>query len=187
MSESPGGAAAANLVLMGRFGAPHGVRGEIRLQSFTAEPLAIASYGPLFDKSGAKRFVLKGAREQGRDMLVVSVEGVLDRDAAQKLTGAELYLPRESLPELEEDEFYLADLIGLKVENEEGASLGRVIALRNFGAGDILESLPDEGGESQFYPFTKALAPVVDLAAGRIVVVTAAETEESSERELGDR
>jgi 16S rRNA processing protein RimM len=168
-----------NLVLMGRFGAPHGVRGEIRLQSFTAEPLSIAEYGPLFDKSGARRFVLEGAREQGRDMLVVSVEGVTDRDAAQQLTGVELYLPRENLPAPEEDEFYLADLIGLNVESEAGAALGRVIALRNFGAGDILEVLPQAGGESQFYPFTKALAPIVDVAGGRIVVVI--ETSDSDE------
>ena len=173
MSETAGAAAKpAKLVLMGRFGAPHGVRGEIRLQSFTAEPLSIADYGPLFDKSGARRFVLTGAREQGRDMLVVSVEGVSDRDAAQRLSGTELYLPRDRLPAPEEDEFYLADLIGLSVESEEGAALGRVSALRNFGAGDILEVLPQGGGESQFYPFTKALAPIVDIAGGRIVVVT---------------
>jgi 16S rRNA processing protein RimM len=168
-----------NLVLLGRFGAPHGVRGEIRLQSFTAEPLSIADYGPLFDKSGGRRFMLKGAREQGRDILVVSVEGVTNRDAAQQLTGVELYLPRESLPAPEEDEFYLADLIGLSVESEAGLALGRVIALRNFGAGDILEVLPQAGGETQFYPFTKALAPIVDVAGGRIVVVT--KTSESDE------
>jgi len=162
----------AAVILMGRFGAPHGVRGEIRLQSFTEEPLAIAGYGPLFDKSGERRFVLKSAREQGRDMLVVSVEGVADRDAAQRLAGIELYLPRESLPAPQEDEFYLADLIGLRVESEEGVALGQVIALRNFGAGDILEALPQDGGESQFYPFTKALAPIVDIAGGRIVIVT---------------
>lgn len=171
MSETT--AKPANLLLMGRFGAPHGVRGEIRLQSFTAEPLSIADYGPLFDKSGARRFLLESAREQGREMLIVSVKGVADRDAAQRLTGTELYLPRESLPAPEEDEFYLADLIGLAVENEAGAALGRVIALRNFGAGDILEVLPQTGGESQFYPFTKALAPLVDVTAGRIVVVAA--------------
>ncbi|MFY9656147.1 MAG: ribosome maturation factor RimM [Methylocystis sp.] len=168
-----------NLVLMGRFGAPHGVRGEIRLQSFTTEPLSIAEYGPLYDKSGARRFAVKDAREQGRDMLVVSVEGVTGRDAAQQLTGVELYLPRECLPAPEEDEFYLADLIGLSVESEEGLALGRVIALRNFGAGDILEVLPQAGGESEFYPFTKALAPVVDIAGGRIVVVV--EPSESDE------
>jgi len=170
----------ANLVLMGRFGAPHGVRGEIRLQSFTAEPLSIATYGPLFDRSGARRFLLKSAREQGRDTLVVRVEGVTDRDAAQRLGGTDLYLPRDCLPAPEEDEFYLADLLGLSVESEEGAALGQVIALRNFGAGDILEVLPRDGGETQFYPFTKALAPIVDLAGGRIVVVTEAQKSEES-------
>ncbi|ARN83091.1 ribosome maturation factor RimM [Methylocystis bryophila] len=169
MSETT--AKPGNLLLMGRFGAPHGVRGEIRLQSFTAEPLSIADYGPLFDKSGARRFLLESAREQGREMLIVSVKGVADRDAAQKLTGIELYLPRESLPAPEEDEFYLADLIGLAVESEAGVALGRVIALRNFGAGDILEVLPQGGGETQFYPFTKALAPIVDVAGGRVVVM----------------
>ena len=85
-------------------------------------------------------------------MLVVSVEGVTGRDAAQQLTGVELYLPRECLPAPEEDEFYLADLIGLSVESEEGLALGRVIALRNFGAGDILEVLPQAGGESESIP-----------------------------------
>ncbi len=180
MSETDAaGAKPGNLLLMGRFGAPHGVRGEIRLQSFTAEPLSIADYGPLFDKTGARRFVLESAREQGREMLVVSVEGVSGRDAAQRLTGIELYLPRELLPAPEEDEFYLADLIGLSVESEDGAALGRVIALRNFGAGDILEVLPIQGGESQFYPFTKALAPVVDLAGRRIVVVTESRADET--------
>jgi 16S rRNA processing protein RimM len=178
MGETGGG---VNLVLMGRFGAPHGLRGEIRLQSFTETPLSIADYGPLFDKSGARRFVLQGAREQGRDMLVVGVEGVTNRDAAQRLTGVELYLPRESLPAPQEDEFYLADLIGLRVESEEGEALGQVIALRNFGAGDILEALPKEGGESRFYPFTKALAPIVDVAGGRIVVVVTESRENDAE------
>ena len=171
----------ANLVLMGRFGAPHGVRGEIRLQSFTAEPLSIAAYGPLFDKSGARRFVLESAREQGREMLVVSVEGVGDRDAAQRLSGTELYLPRDCLPAPEADEYYLADLIGLRVESAEGVELGQVIALRNFGAGDILEARPQGGGESQFYPFTKALAPIVDVAGGRIVVVVTESPESDAE------
>jgi len=181
MNETAAAGRPADLVLMGRFGAPHGVRGEIRLQSFTEEPLAIASYGPLSDKSRARRFVLENARAQGRDMLVVSVEGVTGREAAQRLTGTELYLPRESLPAPEEDEFYLADLIGLGVEDEAGAALGQVIALRNFGAGDILEVLPKDGGESQFYPFTKALAPIVDVAGGRIVVVVTESPESEAE------
>jgi 16S rRNA processing protein RimM len=165
------------LVLLGRFGAPHGVRGEIRLQSFTAEPGAIASYGPLFDKSGARRFKLLGARAQGKDMFVARVEGVDDREAAQRLNGLELFLPRENLPEPEEDEFYLTDLVGLRAETEAGASLGEVIALRNFGAGDILEVRPSGGGESVYYLFTKAVVPVVDVAGGRVVVAPPAEVE----------
>ena len=133
------------LVLLGRFGAPHGVRGEIRLQSFTADPLAIASYGPLFDKSGARSFVLAHVRPQGKDMLVARVEGVTDRAGAERLARIELYAPRAKLPEPDEDEFYLADLEGLRAETVEGATLGHVLAVRNFGAGDILEVRPPAG------------------------------------------
>jgi len=165
------------LVLLGRFGAPHGVRGEIRLQSFTADPGAIAGYGPLLDESGTRSFNLVGARPQGKDMFVVRIEGVGDRDAAQKLTGVALFLPREKLPEPDENEFYLADLVGLRAETEEGAPLGQVIALRNFGAGDILEVRPPTGGESVYYPFTKAVVPIVDIAGGRLVVAPPEEIE----------
>ncbi len=161
---------AKNLVLLGRFGAPHGVRGEIRLQSFTANPLAIGDYGPLFDATGARRFVLTSVRPQGKDMLVARVEGVADRSGAEALTGVELYISRENLPEPEEEEFYLADLEGLRAETAEGALLGEVIAVRNFGAGDILEVRPQQGGETLLYPFTKAVVPVVDISGGRVVV-----------------
>ncbi len=161
---------AKNLVLLGRFGAPHGVRGEIRLQSFTANPLAIGDYGPLFDATGARRFVLASVRPQGKDMLVARVEGVADRSGAEALTGVELYISRENLPEPEEEEFYLADLEGLCAETAEGALLGEVIAVRNFGAGDILEVRPPQGGETLLYPFTKAVVPVVDISGGRVVV-----------------
>ncbi len=134
-----------NLVLLGRFGAAHGVRGEVRLQSFTAEPQAIISYAPLTDKSGARQFTLLSTRPQGKDMLVARVAGVTDRAGAEALNGVELYLPREKLPPPEEDEFYLADLVGLRAETRAGALLGHVVALRNFGAGDILEVAPAGG------------------------------------------
>ena len=134
-----------DFVLFGRFGAPHGVRGEIRLQSFTAEPQAIAAYGPLCDESGARRFVLASVRAQGKDMLVARVEGVDDRQAAEALTGVGLYVARALLPQPDEDEFYLADLEGLRAESAEGILLGRVVAVRNFGAGDILEVAPAQG------------------------------------------
>jgi 16S rRNA processing protein RimM len=159
------------LVVLGRFGAAHGVRGEVRLQSFTAEPQAIASYAPLTDKSGARQFTLLSTRPQGKDMLVARVAGVTDRASAEALNGVELYLPREKLPPPpEEDEFYLADLVGLRAETRAGALLGHVVALRNFGAGDILEVAPPAGGETLMFPFTKAVVPVVDLPGGRVVI-----------------
>jgi 16S rRNA processing protein RimM len=159
-----------NAVLLGRLGAAHGVRGEIRLQSFTADPSAIAAYGPLFDASGRRRFVIASLRPAGKDMFVARLEGVADRNAAEALTGAELYLPREALPAPEEDEFYLADLEGLRVETRDGATIGVIAAVRNFGAGDLLEITPPEGGETLLLPFTKIVVPVVDIAGGRVIV-----------------
>lgn len=162
---------------MGRFGAPHGVRGELRLQSFTGDPLAIADYGPLTDKSGKKTFTLLNLRPQGKDMLVVRLKDVDDRDGAQALNGVELYLARDKLPAPDPEEFYLADLEGLRAETTTGEVIGRVVALRNFGAGDILEIAPASGGDTLMYPFTKAVAPIIDLAGGRIVVEPPTETE----------
>lgn len=176
--HAPGQDQANNLVLMGRFGAAHGVRGEIRLQSFTANPADIAAYGPLCDETGECRFVLASLRSLGRSMFVARVEGVSDRKAAESLTGVSLYLRREALPEPEEDEFYLADLEGLRAETPQGARVGRVAAIVNYGAGDILEIAPPEG-ETILLPFTKAAAPIVDIASGRIVVVLPEEPEKA--------
>lgn len=168
---------------MGRFGAPHGVRGELRLQSFTGDPLAIADYGPLTDKSGKKTFTLLNLRPQGKDMLVVRLKDVDDRDGAQALNGVELYLARDKLPAPDPEEFYLADLEGLRAETATGEAIGRVVALRNFGAGDILEIAPASGGDTLMYPFTKAVAPIIDLAGGRIVVEPPMETEGENKNE----
>ncbi|PWB92556.1 ribosome maturation factor RimM [Methylosinus sporium] len=172
-----------NAVLLGRLGAAHGVRGEIRLQSFTADPSAIATYGPLFDASGRRRFVISALRPVAKDMFVARLEGVADRDAAAALTGVELYLPREALPAPDEDEFYLADLEGLRAETPTGETLGVVIAVRNFGAGDLLEVRPPDGGESLLLPFTKAVVPIVDVAGGRIVAEPPTYDEDASEDE----
>lgn len=157
-------------ILLGRFGAAHGVRGEMRLQSFTADPLAIAAYSPLSDDTGARQFALVSVRPQGKDMLVARVAGVADRAAAEALRGVELYVARERLPPPEEDEFYLADLVGLRAETRAGVLLGHIVALRNFGAGDILEVMPAAGGETQMFPFTKAVVPTVDVTGGRLVI-----------------
>lgn len=169
-----------HLVLLGRFGAAHGVRGEIRLQSFTADPLAIASYGPLTDESGARAFRLLSVRPQGKDMLVARVEGVTDRAGAEALRGVELYVTRDKLPGPEEDEFYLADLVGLRAETLDGTLIGPVVAVRNFGAGDILEVAPEAGGETLMFPFTKAVVPTVDVTGGRVVIEPPAEVEEEA-------
>ncbi|MGD9540134.1 ribosome maturation factor RimM [Methylocystis sp.] len=165
------------LVLLGRFGAPHGVRGEVRLQSYTSDPLAIAVYDGLTDKLGACKFKLLSVRPQGKDMLVAKVEGVADRTGAEALNGVELYLPREKLPAPEEEEFYVADLIGLRAETRDGALIGMIVAVRNFGAGDMLEVAPIGGGETLMFPFTRAAVPVVSVTGGRAVIEPPEEVE----------
>jgi 16S rRNA processing protein RimM len=157
---------ADRLVALGVFGAAQGVRGEIRVKSYTADPIAIGGYGPLTDAQGARRFALKVVRPLRDDMIVARVEGVSDRDAAQALTGVELFARRSQLPPPGEDEFYHDDLIGLAAVTPQGEPLGRVVAVLNHGAGDILEL--DDG---RLLPFTKAVAPEIDFAAGRIVLI----------------
>jgi 16S rRNA processing protein RimM len=157
------------LVCVARIGAPHGVRGEVRLWSFTDDPLAVAEYGPLTTRDGSRRFTIAAMRA-AKDHLVVRFEGVPDREAAQALTGVELYVSREVLPETEDGEYYLADLIGLTAIGEDGGPIGRVLAVHNFGAGDIIEVAP-ASGPTLLLPFTDAVVPTVDLAAGHVVVV----------------
>ena len=167
----------AHLVLVGRFGAAHGVRGELRLKSFTEDPAAIRGYAPLTDASGARKFVLSALRVVKDDMCVVRVEGVADRDAAEKLTNIDLYVARENLPPPDEDEFYQADLIGLEAVTESGEAYGTIERVLDFGAGDILEICPPDGGETRLVPFTKAAVPLVDIAARRVVIVPPVEIE----------
>ncbi|MBM3653838.1 MAG: 16S rRNA processing protein RimM [Alphaproteobacteria bacterium] len=156
------------------------MRGEIRLQSFTSDPLAIAAYDGITDKGGARKFKLLSVRPQGKDMLVARVDGVDDRKGAEALNGVELYLPREKLPAPDEDEFYIADLIGLRAKTPDGVEIGVIVAVRNFGAGDILEVAPAAGGETLMFPFTKAVVPTVDLSTGRVVLEPPADVEENS-------
>ena len=167
----------AEHILVGRFGAPHGVRGEIRLQSFTQDPLAIATYGALAAPDG-RSFTLKGVRLLRNNMLVARVEGIADRAAAQALNHVELTLSREALPVPDdEDEFYVADLIGLEAVDQSGAPFGTIVAVPNYGGGDLLEVRPLQGGETLLFPFTKAVVPAVEIAARRITVAPPAEVE----------
>jgi len=151
------------------------VRGELRLKSFTAEPMAVADYGVLETEDGLRRFELLSARPAG-EVLVVRLAGIADRNAAEALTGALLYVPRERLPAPDEDEFYHADLIGLAAETPEGEAVGRVIAVQNFGAGDLVE-IAVPGAPSLLVPFTREVVPDVDVAGGRLVVVVPVETD----------
>jgi 16S rRNA processing protein RimM len=161
-------APAAERILVGEIGKPHGVRGLVKLRSFTADPAAIASYGPLTDAEGRRRFALTLLADG-----LARVEGVEDREAAARLTGTGLYVERAALPPPEEDEFYLADLVGLRAETAAGEPLGRVRAVEEHGAGAFLVL---DGPPERLVPFTRACVPVVDTAAGRVVVEPPAET-----------
>jgi len=164
-------------VLVARFGAAHGVRGEIRLWSFTADPLAVADYGPLESKDGKRQFVIDALRP-AKDFLVARIDGVDDRNAAEALRNVELYLPRERLPEIDEDDtWYYADLVGLAAVAPDGGVIGTVAAVHNFGAGDVIEIAPTGGGKTLLLPFTAAVAPEVNVKAGRLVVVLPEEIE----------
>jgi 16S rRNA processing protein RimM len=164
------------LIRVGRFGAPHGVRGEIRLQSFTEDPKAIASYGPLSTRDG-RSFRLSALRPLKETMFVARVEGIADRARAETLTHTELFVARETLPPPQDDEFYVADLLGLKAVTAAGESLGEIIAVPNFGAGDLLEIRPETGGESWYVPFTKEVVPRIDFAQGLVIIEPPVEVE----------
>jgi 16S rRNA processing protein RimM len=156
-------------ICVARIGAAHGVRGAVKLWTFTEDPFAVKAYGPLSSKDGARHFELASARE-ARDHLVATFKGVDTREDAERLNGVELYVARDKLPATEEDEYYHADLIGLAAVTTADEPLGRVIAIHNFGAGDIIEIAPPSG-TTMLLPFTNAVVPTVDLAGGRVVIV----------------
>lgn len=159
----------ADRVLVGIVLGAQGVRGRVRVKTFTEQPQAIAAYGALSDETGARRFVLRHIGDS-RGAALAEIDGVADRDAAEALKGLRLYADRSALPPPEPGEFYHADLIGLAARSPKGASLGRIVAVHNFGAGDILELKPADGGASLLLPFSDAVAPIVDVAGGTIVV-----------------
>jgi 16S rRNA processing protein RimM len=155
-------------ICVARIGAAHGVRGAVKLWTFTEDPLAVKAYGPLSTKDGTRQFELEQARE-ARDHLVATFKDVTSREEAERLNGVELYIPREKLPAAGEDEYYHADLIGLAAVTTSDQPLGRVVAIHNFGAGDIIEIAPVQGA-TMLLPFTNAVVPTVDLAGGRVVI-----------------
>jgi len=175
-------------VCIGAIVGAHGIRGAVRVKSFTADPLDVAAYGPAEDEAGKRRFKLKVMGEV-KDHVLASIEGVTDRNAAEALKGTGLYVSRDLLPPTEEDEFLYSDLVGLKAVGTDGSVIGTVKGVANFGAGDLLDvARPGQG--SLLVPFTKAAVPVVDVGKGQVVVdpPAYAEDEEGEEtRESGDQ
>ena len=165
-----------NLLLIGRVGGAHGVRGEVRIATFTADPLAIADYKTLKKGDGSPALVVTSARAS-KGGVVARCKGIETRDQAEALRGLALHIDRSDLPEPDEDEFYLADLIGLTAETAEGERLGKVKSVQDFGAGDILEIDPAEGGPTWYLSFTREAVPTVDIAGRRLVVVRPSEIE----------
>jgi 16S rRNA processing protein RimM len=170
----------AERIVMGVVTGAHGVRGLVRVKSFTADPADLTAYGPLTDAAGRTEYALT-LKGEVKGQLLAAIAGCTDRNAAEALRGTQLYLARALLPETEDgDEFYHADLIGLSARDAAGVELGRVRAVFDFGSGDVLEVL-DADGRAVLYPFTRTVVPEIDLAAGTLTVLPPEEA--STERE----
>ena len=162
-------------ICLGIIGAAHGVRGAMKVKTFTETPQDIAAYGPLTDETGARVFVITQCKADKAGARI-SLRGITNREAAQHLTGTALYVARDKLPTLaDRDDFYHTDLIGLAVLDSAGLKCGTVAAVHNFGAGDVLE-VEGEAGQA-FYPFTKKVVPHIDLAAGHLTLEPPVENE----------
>lgn len=174
----------AGLLLVGVITAPHGVRGLVRVKSFTQDPADLVAYGALTDKSGTASYDLD-IRGESKGQFLVAFDDIADRDAAEAARGRELYIRRDQLPEAEEDAFYHADLIGLSARLADGDEIGTVTAVHDFGAGDILDvRLTD--GRSVLYPFTRDVVPTVDIAGGFVTIVPPVEVEARAVVEDGE-
>jgi 16S rRNA processing protein RimM len=168
------------LILVGRIAGAFGIRGELRLSTYTEDPMALARYRVLLRDDGAKALTIASAREV-KDGIIVRAPEVADRNVAESLRGVRLYIPRDALPEPEEDEYYLADLIGLAAVTAAGAPAGRIKAVHDFGAGDLLEIDPGDGRATVLIPFTKDAVPEVSIAEGRVMVVPPVEVDGADE------
>ena len=162
-------AQADDLIVMAEIGAPHGVRGELRAKAYTDDPLAVGEYGPLVDRNGRSYTVL--SVRPAKNVVIMRIEGIDSREAAEALKGLALHVPRSRLPDgsLEEEEFFQSDLIGLSVRDAGGTAYGTVAAMHNFGAGDILEIKPQKG-PAVMIPFSEAAVPAIDFEAGLLTV-----------------
>ena len=172
-------------VCLGAIVGVHGIKGEVKVKSWTEKDRDIGTYGVLHDKSGSKELCLKVVGHS-KELLRCKIKGVDDRNAAEALIGTELYVNREALPDLDEEEYYQADLVGLKViEQESSSEIGKISGIYNFGAGDILEIKLKVNGKTEMIPFTKVYVPQINIKEGFVVVSEAlssfADEEETNE------
>jgi 16S rRNA processing protein RimM len=157
-------------VRVAKIGAAHGLRGEVRLFVDADDPLEVKKLGPLEDESGVRQFKIASLRE-AKDHLLVRFDGVSDRTAAELMTSMELFVPRDRLPkQKDKNSFYQTDLVGLRVETANGETFGSIFSVQNFGAGDLLEVVPEKGGHTFYLPFADPFVPVVDIEGGKVVV-----------------
>lgn len=171
----------SNRILMGKIGAAHGIKGEVRITPFTEFAEDIAAYGALATDRAGLTVTITDLRVQ-KNVVIARIEGVGDRNAAEKLNGVSLYVDRDVLPETEdEDEFYHTDLIGLEARREDGTVIGTVSALPNFGAGDLIEVRDPRSGDTFLYPFTKAVVPDINLDDGYVTIVVPLDAEMGEE------
>ena len=170
-----------NRIFLGQIGAAHGIKGQVRIATHTQDPEAIGSYGPLETDRPGLIITLTKIRLQ-KNVVVANIKGVTDRTAAEQLNGVSLFVDRSKLPEIDdEDDFYHADLIGLDARLASGVSIGKVSAILNFGAGDLIEVRDAQSGDTYLYPFTKAVVPVVRIADGYLTIEVPLDAEEGEE------
>jgi 16S rRNA processing protein RimM len=170
-----------NKIFLGQIGAAHGIKGQVRIATHTQDPEAIGSYGPLDTDRPGLTIVLTKVRLQ-KNVVIAHIKGISDRTAAEQLNGVSLFVDRDKLPETDdEDDFYHTDLIGLEARLETGVVIGKVSAIPNFGAGDLIEIRDPQSGDTYLYPFTKAVVPHVHIADGFLTIVVPLDVEEGEE------
>lgn len=170
-----------NQIFLGQIGAAHGIKGQVRIATHTQHPEAIGTYGPLDTDRPGLTIELTKVRLH-KNVVVAHVKGIADRNQAETLNGVSLFVDRQRLPDIEdEDDFYHADLIGLEARLENGVVIGKVSAIPNFGAGDLLEVRDPNSGDTFLYPFTKAVVPDIRVADGYLTIVVPLDADEGEE------
>ena len=168
------------LILVGQIGGAFGVKGEVRITAFTADPMALMAYQPLLKADGTPALTLISARPD-KAGVVARVKEITVKEQADALRGQKLFVPRDRLPEPEEDEFYLTDLVGMEARDLDDTAVGTVKSVQNFGASDMLEIAPREGGPTWYLPFTREAAPELHLKDGWLRIVRPTEVDERDE------